>query len=102
MNQESRPAEPTTLAIELEVSFKERRSPCWINQVERFFALLAGKQIKRGTHTSVKELIAATEAFISQHHANPKPLRWTKSADDILATIERFCRRTLDVHAQTG
>ncbi|MGA8292904.1 MAG: IS630 family transposase, partial [Rhodoplanes sp.] len=39
---------------------------------------------------------------ISQHNANPKPLRWTKSADDILATIERFCRRTLDVHAQTG
>ena len=77
-------------------------SSSWINQVERFFALLAGKQIKRGTHTSVKELIAAIEAFISQHNANPKPLRWTKSADDILATIERFCRRTLDVHAQTG
>jgi hypothetical protein len=57
------------------------------------------KQIKRGTHTSVKELIAAIEAFISQHNENPKPLRWTKSADDILATIERFCRRTLDVHA---
>ena len=62
-------------------------SSSWINQVERFFALLAGKQIKRGTHTSVKELIAAIEAFISQHNANPKPLRWTKSADDILATI---------------
>lgn len=77
-------------------------SSSWINQVERFFALLAGKQIKRGTHTSVKELIAAIEAFISQHNASPKPLRWTKSADDILATIERFCRRTLDVHAQTG
>ena len=77
-------------------------SSSWINQVERFFALLAEKQIKRGAHTSVKELIAAIEAFISQQNTNPKPLRWTKSADDILATIERFCRRTLDVHARTG
>jgi transposase len=77
-------------------------SSSWINQVERFFALIAEKQIKRGAHKSVKQLIAAIEAFISQHNKNPKPLRWTKSADDILASIERFCRRTLDLHAQTG
>ena len=77
-------------------------SSSWINQVERFFALLAEKQIKRGTHTSVKQLIAAIEGFIDQQNANPKPLRWTKSADDILASIERFCRRTLDVHAKAG
>jgi len=76
-------------------------SSSWINQVERFFALLADKQIKRGAHRSVKELIAAIEAFISQQNANPKPMRWTKSADDILASIERFCRRTLEVHNQT-
>jgi len=77
-------------------------SSSWINQVERFFALLAEKQIKRGAHTSVKELIAAIEEFISRQNANPKPLRWTKSADDILASIDRFCRRTLKVHAQSG
>lgn len=76
-------------------------SSSWINQVERFFALLAEKQIKRGAHRSVKELIAAIEAFIRQQNANPKPLRWTKSADDILTSIERFCRRTLNVHAQS-
>ena len=74
-------------------------SSSWINQVERFFALLAEKQIKRGAHKSVKELIAAIEEFIHQRNANPKPFRWTKSADDILASIERFCRRTLDAHA---
>src|SRR5262245_46917932 len=51
---------------------------------------------------TIKQLIAAIEAFISQHNKNPKPLRWTKSADDIRASIERFCQRTLDVHAQTG
>jgi transposase len=77
-------------------------SSSWINQVERFFALLSEKQIKRGAHSSVRQLIAAIEGFISQRNANPKPLRWTKSADDILASIERFCRRTLHVHAQTG
>lgn len=77
-------------------------SSSWINQVERFFSLLAEKHIKRGAHTSVKQLIAAIEAFISRQNENPKPLRWTKSADDILASIERFCRRTLDVHARAG
>ena len=70
--------------------------------MERFFALVAEKQIKRGAHKSVKQLIAAIEAFITDHNKNPKPLRWTKSADDILASIERFCRRTLDLHAQSG
>lgn len=77
-------------------------SSSWLNQVERFFALLADKQIKRGAHKSVKELIASIEQFISRQNANPKPLRWTKSADDILASIERFCLRTLDAHAPAG
>jgi len=74
-------------------------SSSWVNQVERFFALLAEKQIKRGAHKSVKELIAAIEEIMQQRNANPKPIRWTKPADDILASIERFCRRTLDTHA---
>jgi transposase len=77
-------------------------SSSWINQVERFFALLAEKQIKRGAHTSVKQLIVAIEDFISRQNANPRPLRWTKSAEDIMASIDRFCRRTLEVHAQSG
>jgi transposase len=77
-------------------------SSSWINQIERFFALLAEKQIKRGAHKSVNELITAIEEFISRQNANPRPLRWTKSADDILASIDRFCRRTLKVHAQSG
>ncbi|WP_036292288.1 IS630 family transposase [Methylosinus sp. PW1] len=77
-------------------------SSSWINQVERFFALLAEKQIKPGAHKSVKDLIAAIKAFLAQQNADPKPLRWTKSADDILASIERFCRRTIDLHAKAG
>jgi transposase len=66
-------------------------SSSWLNQVERFFALLTDRQIRRGVHRSVAALKAAITAFLDQHNANPKPFRWTKSADDILASIERFC-----------
>jgi transposase len=66
-------------------------SSSWINQVERFFALLTERQIRRGIHRSVVALKAAITTFIDQHNANPKPFRWTKSAADILASIERFC-----------
>jgi len=77
-------------------------SASWINQVERFFALLSEKQIKRGAHRSVGELVASIQAFIDACNANPKPFRWVKTADEILASIERFCRRTLQVHSKTG
>ena len=66
-------------------------SSSWLNQVERFFALLTEKQIRRGVHRSVEELKAAINAFLDTHNAKPKPFRWVKSADDILAAIERFC-----------
>jgi transposase len=66
-------------------------SSSWLNQVERFFALITEKKIRRGVYRSVADLKADIEAFISQHNAQPKPFRWTKSADDILASIERFC-----------
>ena len=75
-------------------------SASWINQVERFFALLTEEQIKRGAHRSTAELEAAIERYIETHNRNPRPFRWTKSADDILASIDRFCRRTLNVHAK--
>jgi transposase len=66
-------------------------SSSWLNQVERFFALLTDKTIRRGVHRSVAGLQADIAAFIDQHNADPKPFRWTKSADDILASIARFC-----------
>lgn len=77
-------------------------SSSWINQVERFFALLSEKQIKRGVHQSTDELKADIHAYIDARNADPKPFRWTKSADDILASIERFCRRTLAVQEKAG
>lgn len=75
-------------------------SASWLNQVERFFALLTEKQIRRGVHRSVAALTADITAFIEQHNADPKPFRWTKSADDILASIERFCLRNCPEQAQ--
>lgn len=67
----------------------------WLNQVERWFALLTDRQIKRGAHRSVNELEGAIAAFIASHNQDPKPFRWTKSADDILQSIARFCQHTL-------
>ena len=70
-------------------------SASWINQVERFFANLTEKQIRRGVHHSTRELEAAITAYIETINASPKPFTWTKSADDILASIKRFCLATL-------
>src|ERR1700756_2917203 len=67
-------------------------SASWLNQVERFFALLTDKKIRRGIYRSVAVLKADIASFIDRHNADPKPFRWTKSADDILASLERFCR----------
>lgn len=68
-------------------------SASWINQVERWFAELTRKQIQRGVHTSVRQLEADICAFIEAHNADPKPYRWTKSADETLASVKRFCHK---------
>jgi transposase len=70
----------------------------WLNLVERWFADLTNKQVRRGIHRSVAELETAIRIFIEAHNADPKPFVWTKSADDILASIRRFAQRTLDDH----
>jgi transposase len=69
-------------------------SSSWINQVERWFAELTRKQLQRGVHRSIAQLEADIQAFIEQHNENPKPFKWTKSADDILAAVKRFCQKT--------
>jgi transposase len=71
----------------------------WLNLVERWFAELTNKQLRRGTHRSVAQLEAAIREFIAVHHANPKPFVWTKTADQILENIARFAQRTLDFQA---
>jgi transposase len=71
----------------------------WLNLVERWFAELTNKQLRRGVHRSVAQLKAAIREFIAAHHAKTTPFVWTKSADEILASIARFAQRTLDLQA---
>jgi DDE superfamily endonuclease len=66
----------------------------WINLVERWFAEITNKRIRRGVFRSVKELEAAIREYIDVHNENPKPFVWTKTADQILASIARFAQRT--------
>lgn len=68
-------------------------SASWLNQVERWFATLTTQYIRRGTHRSTKQLEQAIRHYLELNNANPKPFSWTKTADDILASIERFCMR---------
>jgi transposase len=71
----------------------------WLSLVERWFAELTMKQIRRGTYGSVAQLKAGIQQFIDAHQANPKPFVWTKAADEILASIARFAQRTADARA---
>jgi transposase len=74
--------------------YRVHTSASWINQVERWFAELTRKQLHRGVHTSTKQLESDIRDFIQRHNENPKPYRWTKSADEILASVKRFCQKT--------
>ena len=66
-------------------------SASWLNQVERWFAELARKKLQRGVHRSVAELNADIMSFIDAHNEKPKPYKWIKSADEILASVRGFC-----------
>jgi transposase len=66
----------------------------WINLVERWFAEITNRRIRRGIFRSVKELEQAITEYIDVHNDAPKPFVWTKTADEILASIARFAQRT--------
>src|SRR5881628_675398 len=70
----------------------------WLNLVERWFAALTTKQLQRGVHRAVRELIAAIREFIDVHNESGKRYVWVKTADEILASIARFAQRTLQAH----
>jgi transposase len=72
----------------------------WLNQIECWFSLLTEKQLKRGSHHSVSELLDAIQDFLDAHNSNPTPFRWTKTADDILTKLARSCAATLRIHSQ--
>jgi transposase len=69
-------------------------SASWMNLVERWFAALTEKQIRRGTHRSVRELETAIKRYLAVTNESPRPFVWSKTADEILDSVARFCKRT--------
>ena len=68
----------------------------WLNLVERWFAELTTKWLRRGTHRSVKELVASVRTWIADWNDEPKPFVWHKTADEILASLGAYCERISD------
>ncbi len=71
-------------------------SSSWLNLVERWFGELTTKKLQRGTHRSVRELNTDIRAWIETWNDNPRPYVWTKTADQILDSIARYCTRIND------
>jgi len=70
----------------------------WLNLVERWFALLSERKIKRASHRSTLELERDIRSFLEHTNKDAKPFIWIKSADQILASMRRFCQYTLESH----
>ena len=75
--------------------FTPTSSSC-LNLVERWFALLTEQQLRRGVFRSTRNLETTIRTYIDAHNEEPKPFIWTKTADEILASVARFCQRTLE------
>ena len=69
----------------------------WLNLVERWFAELTNKWLRRGTHRSVKELTASIRTWITTWNDDPKPFVWHKTADEILDSLAAYCQRINDL-----
>ena len=65
----------------------------WLNQVERWFALITQRAIRRGSFRSVKELVAKIDTFVQHYNRSHRPFVWTATADSILGKITRLCSR---------
>ena len=65
----------------------------WLNQVERFFSLITDKAIRRGSFTSVKQLVQRIDHFVAAYNTNSQPFKWTATADSILEKLHRLCSR---------
>jgi putative transposase len=63
----------------------------WLNQVERWFGIITQRAIRRGSFSSVKELIAKIEQFVAAHNTTKAPFKWTATADSILEKLQRLC-----------
>src|SRR5215216_4311640 len=65
----------------------------WINQVERWFGFLTGQLLRRGVHKSVQALEKDIRAWVADWNQHPRPFIWTKTAEEILESLARYCRR---------
>ena len=65
-------------------------SASWLNAFENFFSKMTRQRIRRGVFRSIADLQAAINAYLAEHNASPKPFVWTKSADAILAKLDRL------------
>ncbi|MGO8684064.1 MAG: IS630 family transposase [Thermoleophilia bacterium] len=68
----------------------------WLNLVERWFAELTTKWLRRGSHRSTKEPVASIRTWISDWNENPRPFVWHKTSDEILASLAAYCKRISD------
>src|SRR5271155_4227294 len=68
----------------------------WMNLVERWFAELTNKWLRRGTHRSVRDLVASIRTWITNWNEDPKPYVWHKTADEILDSLANYCQRIND------
>jgi transposase len=67
----------------------------WLNLVERFFALIGDKTIRRGSFHSVRDLVAKIDHFVTHYNRTCQPFVWTATADSILAKLQRLCSRNI-------
>ena len=68
-------------------------SSSWLDRVERFFARITERRIRRGVFRSAEELEAAIAEYLAAHNADPKPFAWTEDADLILRKVQKVCER---------
>ena len=78
----------------------QQRHASWLNLVERFFGLLTAKALKRGSHSSIPQLRDAIHAYVEAHNERRVPVKWVKTADEILYKMRRFGLRMQQVHGQ--
>jgi transposase len=98
-NYATHKAPPVKRWLELHPRFNVHFTPTyssWMNLVERWFGLLSERKIKRSSHRSTVALEKDIKAYIAANNDELKPFIWTKSADEIFASIGRYCLRTLD------
>ena len=69
-------------------------SSSWLNHVERLFAELTDRKLRRGAYRNVAELVADISAWILAWNDNPRPFVWTKTADEILQSLARYLQLT--------